>query len=295
MKKFILSICALFVFLVPFFANADQIGFPEDSLWYSKDELIVGDVVKIYTLILNGESVSLSGTVHFYDRDVLLGEKKITVEKNDAKVVSLDWKVTEGEHQFSARFSQATLLESDGKKISVVPSNPETKKDTVYVEKPVTQKADSTLNANVTSSDSSVDKNSLTADVSKATDYIKDKTPDNVEEKISDTTSTIENFRETWEENFKEKKEDEQLSLDALNEYYEDRLRAKEEADVDNYVKQTYVDSSGENILKKPLHYVSIFFYSLLAFVLGNALVFYGLGLLIVFLVLRTIYRSLRN
>ena len=285
----------LFIFSAPHIVGAEQIGFPEKEMWYSKNEFVAGEVVTISTLVLNSENVTLSGVVQFLDRDVVLGEKKITIEKNDAKVVSLDWKVTEGEHQFSARFSQVSQVEASGKKVSVVPTSAETKKDNVYVKKAVVKADESSEDNTILVSDVSVSKDSLGAEVSKATDFLKDKTPDNIEEKISSTTVGIENFRETWEEHFEEKKEDEKVLLDALNEYYENRLRAKEEADVDNYVKQTYVDSSGENILKKTLHYISIFFYSLLAFILGNMFVFYGLGLLIVFLILRAIYRSMRN
>ncbi len=285
----------LFIFSAPHIVGAEQIGFPEKEMWYSKNEFVAGEVVTISTLVLNSENVTLSGVVQFLDRDVVLGEKKITIEKNDAKVVSLDWKVTEGEHQFSARFSQVSQVEASGKKVSVVPTSAETKKDNVYVKKAVVKADESSEDNTILVSDVSIRKDSLGAEVSKATDFLKDKTPDNIEEKISSTSVGIENFRETWEDQFSERKEDEQEKLDALNEYYEDRLRAKDEADVDNYVKQSYVDSSGENILKKPFHYITIFFYSLMAFVLGNTLIFYGLSIFAVFLVLRAIWRRMRN
>ncbi len=295
MKKCILFFVIVFIFSGPNIVGAEQIGFPEKEMWYSKNEFVAGEVVTISTLVLNSENVTLSGVVQFLDRDVVLGEKKITIEKNDAKVVSLDWKVTEGEHQFSARFSQVLQVEASGKKISVVPTSPETKKDNVYVKKAVVKTDESSEDNTILVSDVSIRKDSLGAEVSKATDFLKDKTPDNIEEKISSTSVGIENFRETWEDQFSERKEDEQEKLDALNEYYEDRLRAKDEADVDNYVKQSYVDSSGENILKKPFHYITIFFYSLMAFVLGNTLIFYGLSIFAVFLVLRAIWRRMRN
>ena len=294
MKKFLFAFLIVSFFSTPFWVHAEQVGFPEKSLWYSTDVLQVGEVITIYSLVVNGESSTLSGTVHFYDRDIVLGERKITIEKNQAEVVSLPWKVTEGEHQFSARFSQAVLTDNNGLKVSIAPTGSETKKDTVYVKKSSSTK-ESTEDQSALSSQTAVAGNSVPVEIAKATDFIKDKTPDNVEEKVTSFAGEVENFRETWEDQFSERKEDEQEKLDALNEYYEDRLRAKDEADVDNYVKQSYVDSSGENILKKPFHYIAIFFYLLMAFVLGNTLIFYGLSILVVFLVLRAIYRRVRN
>lgn len=272
--------------------HAEQLGFPEKSIWYSDDSFTAGETVTIYTLVVNSESSPVSGTVRFYDRDVVLGESKITIDKNDAKVVPLNWKVTEGEHQFSAQFSQVTLTESNGSKVSIVPTSSQTSKDTVYVKKNTEKPQEDT---SALAAQASLNKDVITTEVSKATDFIKDKTPDSIEAKVSGATLNIENLRETWEDQFNEKKQSEKDSLKALNAYYDDRLKAKEEADPDNFVKQTYVDSSGENILKKPLHYVLIFLYSLVLFVVGNALIFYGLALLIVFWILRAIWRKIRN
>ncbi len=294
MKKSLVFILAALLFSAGTFeVHADQVGFPEKSIWYSDDTFIVGNVVTIYTLVVNGESSTLTGTVRFFDRDTVLGEKKVTIDKNDAKVVSLDWKVSEGEHQFSAQFSQVSAIEADGKKVSIVPTTPATQKDTVYVKKAIAK--ENTSNANALSAQASLNKDSVVGEVSKATDFIKEKTPDSVEEKISSTTASIETLRETWEEQFLEKKQNEQDSLNALNEFYDERLKAKEEADPDNFVKQSYVDSSGENILKKPMHYVLIFLYSLIGFIVGNALIFYGLLLLIVFWLVRGIWQKIRN
>lgn len=288
----------LYIFSMLFFCagytivHAEQLGFPEKSIWYSDDSFTAGETVTIYTLVVNSESSPVSGTVRFYDRDVVLGESKITIDKNDAKVVPLNWKVTEGEHQFSAQFSQVTLTESNGSKVSIVPTSSQTSKDTVYVKKNTEKPQEDT---SALAAQASLNKDVITTEVSKATDFIKDKTPDSIEAKVSGATLNIENLRETWEDQFNEKKQSEKDSLKALNAYYDDRLKAKEEADPDNFVKQTYVDSSGENILKKPLHYVLIFLYSLVLFVVGNALIFYGLALLIVFWILRAIWRKIRN
>ncbi len=288
----------LYIFFLLFFCarytivHAEQLGFPEKSIWYSDDSFTAGETVTIYTLVVNSESSPVSGTVRFYDRDVVLGESKITIDKNDAKVVPLNWKVTEGEHQFSAQFSQVTLTESNGSKVSIVPTSSQTSKDTVYVKKNTEKPQEDT---SALAAQASLNKDVITTEVSKATDFIKDKTPDSIEAKVSGATLNIENLRETWEDQFNEKKQSEKDSLKALNDYYDDRLKAKEEADPDNFVKQTYVDSSGENILKKPLHYVLIFLYSLVLFVVGNALIFYGLALLIVFWILRAIWRKIRN
>ena len=294
MSKNILIVLFVALCSFPSFAYAVQTGFAEKSLWYSSEEFVVDETVTIHTLVVNSEDTTLSGVVRLFDRDVLLGEKNISVEKNDAKVMSFSWKVTSGEHQFSAHFDGASLRGANGASTQITPTLSETKKDIVYVKKTPT-KDTSSQDANTLSAQATLDKDSIVGEVSKAADFLKEKTPDGVEVKISETTVKIEDFRETWEEYFEEKKENEQVSLEILNKYYEDRLKAKEEADPDNYVKQSYVDSSGENILKKPFHYIAIFFYSLLVFILANALLFYGISALLVFLIIRTIWRSVRK
>lgn len=293
MKKYLGIVALMLYFSLALSVHAEQVGFPEKALWYSSEDFVVGESITIYALVVNSEQSTISGTVRFFDRDVVLGEKKVSIESNDAKVVPITWKVSEGEHQFKAQFSQVSAVESNGTKVSIVPSTFETTKDTVYVKKGIDKI--SATDANALSAQATLNKNVVVGEVSRAADFIKDKTPDSVEQKLSSTTANIESLRETWEEDFSQKKRDEQDSLEALNKYYDDRLKAKEEADPDNFVKQSYVDSSGENILKKPVHYVLIFFYSLIAFVVGNVLIFYGLGLLVLFWIVRGIWRKLRN
>lgn len=293
MKKILTILLILSLFVCVDSAHAGQVGFPETSLWYSNDDFVVGNTITIYTLVVNSESSQISGTVQFFDRDTLLGEKKVVINKNDTAVVSLQWKVSEGEHQFSAQFSQVTLSEGNGTKISIAPTSPQTKKDVVFVKKSVLQ--ENSPEANTLAAQATLNKDIVVSEVSKATDFLKDKTPDSIESKVSSVTLNVENLRETWESQFTQKKQDEKDSLEVLNDYYDDRLKAKEEADPDNFVKQSYVDSSGENILKKPVHYVLIFLYSLIIFIVGNALVFYGLGLLVLFWIVRGVWRKIRN
>jgi hypothetical protein len=46
---------------------------------------------------------------------------------------------------------------------------------------------------------------------------------------------------------------------------------------------------------QKPIAYIKLFLFSLFAFILGSKIIFYGLSILIIFLITRFIYRKIRN
>ncbi len=107
-KVFILSL-----FLVPYtlFAQGTSLrtGFVDGPVWFSDESLVLGETTKIYTAIFNGEDTKLSVKVDFIDDTIVLGTKDITLNSNETRGISIDWKITTGSHKIFARIASATV------------------------------------------------------------------------------------------------------------------------------------------------------------------------------------------
>jgi hypothetical protein len=81
-----------------------------------------------------------------------------------------------------------------------------------------------------------------------------------------------------------------------------DTSKEKTKQEIDQLEGQGSITKEGVNTGQKPLDaterpiaYIKLFLLSIVGFVFGSKLVFYGLSLLILFLVLRFIYRKIRH
>jgi outer membrane protein assembly factor BamB len=121
MKKYFLCLLIIIstTLSIPVFAETQvNSGFIPGQIWYSKIDLVEGDTVNIHTAIWNGEKEILSAKVEFYDKNVILGSRDITLASLELKDVYVPWKITAGDHVISAKIisSQATV---SGKKEKV--------------------------------------------------------------------------------------------------------------------------------------------------------------------------------
>jgi hypothetical protein len=117
-----------FLLLLPFgFASAQAtIGFVNDTVWYSKDPFVAGEKIQIITSIFNRDTRELSGTVSFYDENILLGKKDFVVPGKNVKDVSIDWTASAGTHSVFARIDSAKFKLANGKTETVSLQNTRT-------------------------------------------------------------------------------------------------------------------------------------------------------------------------
>lgn len=142
----IVFILVCFLLLTPLISRAteenvaglDSSGLIPGVIWFSPNSFIEGDVIKIYTLVFNAMENNLSGTVQFYDKDTLLGERGFMVSSNKSKDLSLEWKATLGEHLFYAKIINTEIMEKDGTVSSIFLKNQETKKEKEFITKDLT-------------------------------------------------------------------------------------------------------------------------------------------------------------
>lgn len=264
MKKFILSIFILFSLLSSQTIYAEVLsgsGIVPGQIWYSKNSLIEGENVNIHTAIWNDNEYPISTKVEFYDGDILLGVRDVSVKSNELKNVYISWKVTVGDHIISAKIS-SSLNPDNKEKVSLSRVSTISSKNSV----------------------SKIVKNDE-GEVVNITNEIKDKieevVPQSIQTTVSDKINILENIRLDNSQKISELKNEVKNDLDIFKK--------------DKKEKMVSSDKSLEDSIKEPLIYVKLFFLSILNFIFGSKLVFYGFLVFVIFLLLRFIYRKIRN
>ncbi len=260
-RKIFIAFLAVLFFL-PFgsaFAQSPGAGFIESSIWYSKDPFFEGDKVKIFTAIFNPDQRELSGTVRFFDGEVLLGKKDFKVPGNGVREVSIDWTVSAGAHNIFAKIENAKFLVSAGKyeNASILETESEESKRTVS--KKIIVKED----------DESGEANGPT--IESIERFIAEGTPDIIKKPVVGTATAIESFRSSAGESVKKEKEEVKIELSAT-------APEGEEAE-------------SQSRLKRPLQNLKLFFLSILSIILNSKAIFYGLSAVILFLALKYLWR----
>jgi len=294
LKIFLFSVLFLCSVLLPIslYAENTNVGFVPSNIWYSKDPFSDGEKIKIYTLLFNQDPRELSGKLSFYDRDTLLGSKNFTLKSQESEVVALEWTVTAGTHTIYAKISDAKFLVSAGKYEEVVVSQNESEKSQKIVIKkiaPDIKKLESDIKEKVEES---------VGPIENIQDKIIENTPEVISKPVIAATSSLDSLRLSGLDYTTNKKEEVQKEIDDLKALEEIQKNNNEEDKLINKDK-TEVKEEGEkndenkSQVYKPLKYVSLFFFTVLSFILNNKIIFYIILISLVFTILRFIWRKL--
>lgn len=296
MKKYFLFLISVYIiFGVINFVSAatTTTGFIPGQIWYSKDPFVEGDTIKIYTAIWNNSTSPMSAKVEFYDKNVILGTRDVVVAPSNLDDVYVSWKVTAGDHLISAKIISPSITTS-GKKETISVSNSATEVDKRFV--PVVVK---TVNGETATST-----DVIKSQVDKATSSITDILPESISTPAGEGVSAVDTFRVDTLEQISQAKTDTEKKIAEIKST-EGVTTSKTQASTTSKSTSTKTTSSdtskvsnqkvGVDIAtEKPIAYIKLFFLSVLSFVFGSKLVFYSLILLIVFFILRFIYRKIR-
>jgi len=274
---FFSTICFLCsLFCVPFFARAANnsvlnIGFVQNPIWYSKDPFVEGDTVRIYTFLFNPGPGAFTGTVEFDDANVVLGTRPFSLEKGAAEDLSVSWKVTAGDHSISAKIIGPKMT-LNGKTEPLALADTVTSEDKRFVPKTIAEALPA--------------KNPASATGTPNTFPSADKIISNADTYVASTTknvpflSAVDSFR-----------------MDTAKTFTVDETAVKAQLAKPVVAPKSAVSANGSSpippSLRRPLDYVSLFFYTLLAFIFSHTVIFYGLIVLILFFILRFFYRLL--
>ncbi|HAE36687.1 MAG: hypothetical protein UR85_C0008G0025 [Candidatus Nomurabacteria bacterium GW2011_GWF2_35_66] len=276
-KYFIFFILIYFIFIPSYsFGATLATGFIPGQIWYSKDPFIEGDTVKIYTALWNSSFSSLSAKVEFYDKNVILGSRDVVVPALKLQDVSVSWKVTSGDHLISAKIISPSTTTS-GKKEAVIVTNTTTEIDKRFVPVVLT----TAEGKPATSSDV------LKSQIDKATSSVDDIVPLSISTPVSKNIGLIDNFREDAFKKISATKIETKDRIDEINKI-ENKTTTDKTSTVQNKV-------GVEDATEKPITYLKLIFLSILSFIFGSKLVFYAIIVFLVFLIVRFIYRKIRN
>jgi hypothetical protein len=277
-----------FIFFILFslfsFASAStNTGIIPGQIWYSKEPLVEGETVKIYTLVWNADTNPLTARIEFYDKNVVLGSRDIVVDPEHSKDVSVSWKVTAGDHLISAKIISSSIT-SSGKKQNILLENNATEADKQFV---------SVLIKNANGSPASTS-DVLKNELNKASSAVDVALPNS----IGASVSSLDSFRENQAHNVGVSIAETQKQIDKIN-LSKDMVKSATASKTDTKNKTLPQVKSQEakplDGTEKPIAYVRLFFLLILSFILGNKFVFYGLITLVLFLVIRFIYRKIKN
>ncbi len=270
MKKIFTLVLAGAILLSPVATWAAQVidnaGIIERTVWLSKDEVIEGETVDVYTVLYNGGSVALSGQAVFYDGTTVIGKRTVALSPKSTKVVSISWKATSGVHTLKAGFISGTITNAKGMTESVSVSN----QDSASVSISIKSKNAPQVGDQI-------------ADLRKD---VKEKTPAFIENAVS----KIDSLRTEWEakaivEKEKAKAELPDKKAPSVN------LSVNVTTGEGNPVSSPKL-STDTNVMKSPMAYMKFFGFSLLVAILSHKIIFYGAILLIVFIILKSIFKS---
>lgn len=248
-------------------AQTENVGFIPSNIWYSKDPFEEGDKIKIYTVIFNPENKELSGTVSFYDKTTLLGDRKFSAPPNSVKDISINWVVSAGEHKIFAKIENAKFASLGGEYDDVILENSKTEESVRTVNKKIVVESDP---------DKTNNRGFPINQISNIQNLINEGTPDFIAEPLVLGAETVEEFRSDLAESSQDKKEEIKKELDALN-----NKSASSKAKVE------------DNKILKPWKYVEYFLMALLSFILNNKIIFYSISGISTFLLLRFIWRKI--
>jgi len=271
MKFFIVAILFAFSCTLPVFAadatTVKNAGFVPANIWYSKDPFFTGDKVRIYTVLFNGSTYDLVGSLEFLDNGTSIGKTSFSIARGGrVQDEWVDWTATGGDHVITARIVDASMVEIGGKKTPIVLENTETGKSerTIDVD-PVVKKAQAEEVAQKTAA-------LKTEAVSKVQDVaqtVSDAIPLPVKTNVASGANAVETFRLGEANYFLVAKENKAKEIEAIK---------KEEQVAKSAGKQEVrgaVDTM-LNATEKPFAYVLLALFTALHFLFKWQIIFYA-------------------
>lgn len=110
-------------------------GFVQGNIWYSKTPFFAGDKIRIYTIVFNGSTQDLTGSVEFLDNGIPIGESQFAISGGGrVRDMWVDWIAKDGKHTITARIAEVSATDTSGKKKIVALESGETGKSEVSVD-----------------------------------------------------------------------------------------------------------------------------------------------------------------
>ena len=261
------------LFLFPSLTFASSVSFVTDPIWFSPEPVVEGQKVTVHTQLYNGESVALSATAFFFDGKVVLGQKPVTLPALSSKDITILWTPTAGAHDLSVSLVNATLDNREKTPVTLDPKDVPTLR--VVVPKKLTTGGDDTTPTFPT----------IQKGLDTVSEKVSDILPDPVEQKLDSVFSTVDDFRTETA-----------TSIELKRQEYKQNIKDAFDADITNGADAITNKGEMKDVqLKKPLAYVGLFFMTLFGFIFKIKAVFYIVGCIILYIIIRKIFRLFKK
>jgi hypothetical protein len=267
-------ICGAIFGAAPHAQAAANAGFIDTSIWFSNEPDTAGETVAVSTLINNQDPKAVYGLVGFYDNGKLLSRKTTTVEPHASKVVTINWKVTVGKHSMVAKFESTQVENDEGEEVEVVKNETE----------PITFTVKEAIPAKTDEKEKEVGADPNKSDIANTVDEAKSA--------ATGAFGKVDEFREETAATYAEKAEAQQKSIADAKKAKDEKIEGKVAG-----VSATNIQTGNkikETLIKTPFEYVKLYFFKFVQFVFAHKYIFYGLIILILFLIFRYMARSPR-
>ncbi len=237
-------------------------GFTGDEILISNETPSKGETVRLSIPLYNESGGVITGMVRLYEKDKKIGEQSITLKTASFSGVTFEWEALSGAHMFVFKLEDTTIL------------YPKKTKEVVILEN---REAKGSLTTQLTSADSIP---------SNEEGLLKEYSVDDRSE-TNASTNSIDTYRQDFlydiEDKVKAIRRDISESVQS-NAEYEERL-----TDLRSSVPRS------DGSLLTPLQYVYAWLLGAAVYVISNAYLFYGLGILILFFVIRIVIKRVRR
>jgi hypothetical protein len=261
----VVAIALAFFALVPTASfAADTIiknaGFAPGNIWFSKNDFVPGDVVKVYTILWNGGKETITGEVVFYDNDFTIGKIPFSLPAGGTKIASVEWKVTDGYHKVYAVVA-TSKIGSSGATLEYA----KTDESEHFVGAPIKATSPTSTAQQI---------------IDQKVDFVREYAAENLPTPVTKTAQSVAGVIEPFRTNVKTWTDDTSV-----------KVRKDIEA-IDTSANKNGNKEDPWSLVKRPLDYIYIFALMMTGFVFGNPFIFYGFIILILFFVLRFLKRK---
>lgn len=108
MKQFIIILIFFCILPVSVFGQSNNVGIIQ-GIWFSEGTFFAGDAIRIYTAIQNNTGDDIEGIIEFFDNDISIGTKDFSSLNRRISEIWIDTVVTEGEHNYSVKITEAAI------------------------------------------------------------------------------------------------------------------------------------------------------------------------------------------
>lgn len=274
----ILILATILAFSTPAISLAST-GFVDSPLWISPATPSEGNMVTLSALFRNEEQRQISGTVVFYDGDVLLGRKTVTIATGSVATASVTFKIGAGDHNFSAQMSSLSETLSSGATEPIALPITSAKYPRYFVPKTIGVPISAQAGSKATGSPEKL----LLDQVDNAQNAVLDVVPSNFKTSVLENTKSVESWRENVATSLIENRDN------------ADKTLVKIKTDTATQIKKSGGVSATTKFVDRPLAYLKWSFFAVLAFIFASPWAFYIVGILALFFIVRFIFRKIRK